>query len=239
MRSRVNVSRRELLQWAGAGAGALALGVPGAGVGASPRAPRSLARLQDRYDDVTLRVLTQAGVAYEPALVAFAEEFEAATGATVEFDFTPWEQLMPKVQADLAAGTPQYDIFANDIEFQYTIYPSLLPLNDLIAAREYDMNGFFEPVYTYGEGVAGGQEGVRYGLPLRVGKSWVFYRTDLIDEFPDTWDAYQAMLAEQTVDGRYGVAFAGVPAQLVKLFLARYWSLGDSAAHQRVDAAHQ
>ena len=81
---------------------------------------------------------------------------------------------MPKLQADLAAGTAQYDFFCNDIEFQYTIYPSLLPINDLIAERGYDMEGFFEPIYTYGEGVAGGQEGFATGSPsasVRPGSS--------------------------------------------------------------------
>jgi multiple sugar transport system substrate-binding protein len=133
---------------------------------------------------------------------------------------------MPKLQADLAAGTPQYDFFCNDIEFQYTIYPSLQPINDLIKERKYDMDGFFQPIYKYGEGIAGGQAGVRYGLPIRVGASWVFYRTDLIDTFPTTWADYNTLIVDQTKDGKYGLGFAGVTAQLIKLFLARFWSHG-------------
>ncbi|MCP4166050.1 MAG: extracellular solute-binding protein [Chloroflexi bacterium] len=176
---------------------------------------------------MVLRILGQGGIAYEPALRQFAIEFEEMTGARVEYDGQPWEQLMPKLQADLASGKPQYDMFAGDIEFQYPVYPSLLPLNDLIEKYDYDMEGFAEPVYNYGEGVSGGLEGVRFGLPIRIGASWVFYRTDLIDEFPDTWEDYDAMLAELTTDGKYGLAFAGVNVQLVKLFLARYWSQGD------------
>ena len=66
---------------------------------------------------------------------------------------------MPKLEADLAAGTAQYDFFCNDIEFQYTIYPSLLPINDLIAERGYDMEGFFEPIYTYGKELPVGRKG--------------------------------------------------------------------------------
>ncbi len=212
-----NLDRRRLLQ--AMGLGAAATGVP------MLRPMRAGA--QDKpYEGVTLRGMGLAGSAWNPAVEQFAREFEEATGAKVEWDFQPWEQTMPKLQGDLAAGTPQYDFFCNDIEFQYTIYPYLLPLNDLIEARGYDMEGFFEPIYTYGEGVAGGQAGVRYGLPIRVGASWVFYRTDLIDEFPTTWADYEAMLGELTTDGQYGLGFAGVPAQLVKLFLARFWSRG-------------
>jgi multiple sugar transport system substrate-binding protein len=209
-----------MLKVAGAGAGAAAMG---AGLGLRPG---TISAQEGQYDGITLRGLGLAGTAWNPAVEQFATEFSEQTGATVEWDFQPWEQTMPKLQADLAAGTAQYDFFCNDIEFQYTIYPSLLPMNELIEESGYNMDGFFEPIYTYGEGVAGGQEGVRYGLPMRVGASWVFYRTDLIEEFPTTWEDYDALLAEHTTDETYGLAFAGVTAQLIKLFLARYWSTG-------------
>lgn len=224
MNGRREFNRREMLKFAGAGVGAAALGgVP------AVRPGRVMAATQaGQYEGVTLRALGLAGAAWNPAVTRFAQEFQESTGATVEWDFQPWEQTMPKLQADLAAGTAQYDLFCNDIEFQYTIYPSLQPINELIVARGYDMEGFFEPIYTYGAGVAGGQEGVRYGLPIRVGASWVFYRTDLIPEFPTTWADYTAMLGDLTGEGQFGLGFAGVPAQLVKLFLARFWSMGGS-----------
>lgn len=224
MSAQNRISRREFLRLAGVAGGVALVGAYApqafaARVGAPLRSKK--------YEGVTLRVLNQGGVAYEPALKQFALEFEEMTGCKVELDGTPWEQLMPKVQADLASGQPKYDIFVGDIEFQYTIYPSLLPLNDLIQKYNYDMEGFFEPVYKYGEGVAGGLTGVRFGLPIRVGACWVFYRTDLIKEFPTTWADYEAMLKEHTGGGKYGLAHAGVAAQLVKIFLARYWSMGD------------
>jgi len=178
------------------------------------------------YDGINLRMLTQAGTAYEPAFHAWADRFKEQTGATVDFEFAAWETLMPKVQADLASGSPQFDLFCNDIEFQYTIYPNLEPINDYLTASKFDMDGFFDPIYKYGEGIAG-QKGVRYGLPLTAGVSVLFYRTDLIDKFPTTWADYEAELAKQTTGSMHGLAFAGVTAQLVKLFLARYWSQGD------------
>ena len=219
MAARHGLNRRDIVKLAGAGAGAAAFA---GAFGARPR--QALA--QADYSGVTLRGLGLAGTAWNDAVLAYAAEFEAATGAKIEWDFQPWEQTMPKLQADLSAGTPTYDFFCNDIEFQYTVYPTLLPLNDLIASRGYDMEGFFEPIYTYGEGKIGGQAGVRYGLPIRVGASWVFYRTDLISEFPTTWADYNDMLGDLTADGKYGLGFAGVPAQLVKLFLARFWGRG-------------
>jgi ABC-type glycerol-3-phosphate transport system substrate-binding protein len=215
--SGMNLNRRDLLRIAGASAGAAAIGGIGGG--------RASAQAK-KYDGVTIRGLGLAGTAWNAAVNQFATEFEASTGCKVVWDYQPWEQTMPKIQADLSAGTPTYDFFANDIEFQYTIYPSLMPLNDMITKSGYDMNGFFQPIYKYGEGIAGGQKGVRYGLPIDVGACWVFYRTDLIDKFPDTWDDYYKLLGTLTTGGKYGLSFAGVPAQLVKLFLARFWSKG-------------
>ncbi|MBV7335088.1 substrate-binding domain-containing protein [Chloroflexi bacterium TSY] len=227
------LNRRDMLKalgLLGASTMAAACGPTGAPVPSATTAP---AQEQDsaetgdkKYSGVTLRMLTQAGVAYEPAFVAWADEFTAQTGAQVEFEFAPWETLMPKVQADLASGSPQFDLFCNDIEFQYTIWPELEPINDFIDGTGYDMEGFFAPIYNYGEGIAG-QAGVRYGLPVITGVSVLFYRTDLIDSFPTTWADYEAMLAANTNGDTHGLSFAGVTAQLVKLFLARYWSQGD------------
>jgi multiple sugar transport system substrate-binding protein len=228
------ISRRDFLRMAAltGGAAALTACAPKATQVATQMATEAAAAVTaapagKKYEGVVLRGLGQGGVAYNPALVQFAQEFGEATGAKVEFDDQPWEQLQPKLQAELAANTPTYDFFYGDIEFQYFTYPSLADFNPLIQKYGYSMDGFFEPVYKYGEGVAGGIPGKRFGLPIRIGACWVFYRTDLIPEFPTTWDAYYKLLAEQTANGHYGVAFAGVAAQLVKIFLARYWSQGD------------
>ena len=221
--------RRDVLKALGLmGAGSILAACGPTGVPVAPAAPavEEAAMAGKKYDGVTLRMLTQGGGDYEPAFKAWAADFTAETGAQVEFDFAPWESLMPKVQADLASGSPQFDLFCNDIEFQYTIWPELEPINDFIDSSGYDMEGFFDPIYTYGEGIAG-NTGVRFGLPVVCGVSVLFYRSDLIDTFPTTWPGYEALLAEHTNDSMYGLSFAGVPAQLVKLFLARYWALGD------------
>lgn len=230
MRHPHRYNRRDFLKAVGImGAGSLlaACGPTGAPPEpeAAPEAADSMAT-GGKYEGATLRMLTQAGGDYEPAFRAWAEDFSAETGAQVEFEFAPWESLMPKVQADLASGSPQFDLFCNDIEFQYTIWPELEPINDFLDASGYDMEGFFDPVYRYGEGIAG-NTGVRYGLPVTCGVSVLFNRTDLIDTFPTTWSDYDALLAAHTDGSMYGLSFAGVPAQLVKLFLARFWASGD------------
>ena len=233
------LNRREMLKALGLLSTSAALAACGptgappaaAPAAAEPTATTAAAAAADtagkKYDGMTLRMLTQAGADYEAPFRKWAEEFTGETGAAVEFEFAPWEQLMPKVQADLASGSPQFDLFCNDIEVQYTIWPNLEPINDFLKNSDYDMEGFFDPVYNYGEGIAG-NTGVRFGLPIVSGVSLVFYRKDLIETFPTTWADYEAMLAANTNDTMKGLSFAGVTAQLVKLFLARYWSQGDA-----------
>lgn len=191
--SQGSLSRRQLLKLMGAGAAGAVL----AGCGATPEtaAPtQAPAAAGKQYEGVTLRMLSQGGASYEKAVTLYAKEFEELTGAKVEFDWAPWESLMPKLQADLASGTPQLDIFLNDIEFQYTVWPSLLPLDDLIEQHGYDMDGFFEPVYKYGGNVA--NQGKRFGIPITSGVAVIFYRTDVVDEFPTTWADYEQLLID-------------------------------------------
>jgi len=71
-------SRRRALQIAGLGAGAALLAGTARRTAAAPAA--------QSFQGVTLRMLTQAGTDYEPALRAYANDFTASIGARVEFD---------------------------------------------------------------------------------------------------------------------------------------------------------
>ena len=191
------------------------------------------------YDGVTLRLLSFGGASYQGALGILADEFRVDTGVTVEIVALPspygWWYLEPLARADALSDDPQFDLFCDDREWQFLLGEHLLPLDPLIEALEYDMTGFFQPVYEYDAHV-GEQPGVRYGLPLRIRGVFVFYRSDLIDDIPDSWEGYDRMLAEHTRDGRYGLGVEGRvypyhpfgdAHELTKLFLARYGSLGE------------
>ena len=102
--------------------------------------------------------------------------------------------------------------------------------NDLIAKLGYGMNGFFPPIYKYGERVAG-QHGLRFGLPIRMRVPFVYYRTDLVGEFPGTWEEFDRALAENTGGDMYGLAMDaahypfhpfGYAHETTRSFLARY-----------------
>ena len=187
-----------------------------------------------KYEGVTITFLIQGGAAYDipnatgkTYLQKMSEEFKEQTGCTVKIVGAPWENLMPKIMNDVTTGANQFDGGLYDIEFQYTIYPYLLNINPYIKKTGYNMKGFVKPVYKYGEWHG---KGIRYGLPLLVGVSPILYRTDIINRIPSTWDGYYKMLDKIKESGKvkYPETLAGVPAQLVKTFLARFWSTGDT-----------
>jgi nitrous oxide reductase len=77
------ISRRDFLRMAAltGGAAALAACAPQATQVATEMATEVAAPAGKKYEGVVLRGLGQGGVAYNPALVAFGQEFEAETGA--------------------------------------------------------------------------------------------------------------------------------------------------------------
>jgi multiple sugar transport system substrate-binding protein len=195
--------------------------------------------LNRKYENVHLRLLSFVGLTYRLALKAFAQEFEAETGAVVEIVSLPypygWWYLGPIIQADALSGDPQFDLFCDNREFAFQVLPHLLPLNPYIEKSNYDLGGFLKPVYKFDDGVPG-QPDTRVGLPIRIRAPFIFYRKDLIKELPTTWDEYDRMLAEYTGRGMYGLAVEGMAYayhpfggvhDLNKLFIARYLSFGD------------
>jgi multiple sugar transport system substrate-binding protein len=196
--------------------------------------PLALFAAGKKYDGVNLTFLIQGGAAYDIAnesgktyMATMAEEFKAETGASVTIVGQPWENLMPKIMTDVQSGAGQFDGMLFDIEFQYTIYPYLLKIQPFIDKAKFDMTGFVQPVYKYGEWAG---KGNRYGIPLTADVMPIIYRTDVVKSVPNTWDGFYKMLDQVKASGKvkYPVTLPGVPAQLVKMFLAYFWSTGDS-----------
>src|SRR6185503_17593643 len=103
-----------------------------------------------RHDGVVLRLLTASDRYFLPLLDA-AHSFEADTGARVEVEHVAtWWHFHPRLAEDLAADQPRYDLFCNDVEFQYTLRPHLLRLDPLARARGIALDDYFQPVLRYG-----------------------------------------------------------------------------------------
>lgn len=216
------LSRREFITLVGAGAGAAVL------ASRAPAAtPTQVPPPKKQYEGITMAMLMQSGVAEEKPMKAVAETFFAETGCKIEIDTESWGNLAAKIQADLASGAPRYALFMNNPFFAYPIYDKLVPLDDYIKKYNYDMAGLFEPAYKY-DLMVDPRSPKRYVMPIRFSTSPLWYRTDIVKEFPTTWKGYEELLAANTGGGKYALAVAGVKVQLVKYFFARYWSQGVS-----------
>jgi ABC-type glycerol-3-phosphate transport system substrate-binding protein len=168
----------------------------------------------------------EGGLLYEEYIKKCAAEFEALTGAKIVLDPTPWEGQMPKIVNDVTTGANRFDVFEGDIEYQYGLYGYMEELTPWIEKYNVNMDGFFKPMYDFGEWSGKG----RFGLPFSTGVSTFVIRTDVFDKagisYPfDTWEDFHAALAKvnDPDNGFYGTAFAGVSGQLVKMYLARIW----------------
>ena len=179
-----------------------------------------------KYEGVELKFMVHAASAGEPALNKLAEDFYNRTGAKINIESVAWENIMQKLMASIQAGEGGYDFYYTNPEFAYTLWPNLLPLNDLIKKYNVDISDFLEPAKKMGVGL-GDDPNARYTIPAELVVAPVFYNKKMIPEFPKTWADYDKVLKANTNPPKYGLAVAGVMVQTVKLFLARYWSSGD------------
>ena len=147
------------------------------------------------YEGVEINVLTFTGPQIAEPLQRRGPDFTELTGATVNVVIVPFSDLYQKILTDLATGTNAFDawVFAPQWMVDYIVPGYVEDLTDRVAndpALEWeDVAPFFRDFSaTYG--------GRIYTIPLDGDFHMGYYRTDLIDTPPKTWDEYLA-IAEQ------------------------------------------
>jgi multiple sugar transport system substrate-binding protein len=177
-----------------------------------------------KFEGVTITHFSQAGAADRLAgYRALADEFKAATGATVQFVEAPWEQMQDQMINDFIGQVGNLDVMDLDSAWDPNIQPYLEPLDDYIAASGFDVSDY------KGLGTLIGYDSTRkqrVGIVL-TGRSMVmFYRTDLFEaaglEPPKTWADLVAAAKALNTDKVHGFVAAGVNVQLNKYFYGAY-----------------
>ncbi|WP_018184379.1 ABC transporter substrate-binding protein [Kaistia granuli] len=184
-----------------------------AAIGAASLLPRAgwAEAIRQRFDGVTLNVSTFSA-AFPSLLKQWLPEFEALTGATVNYDTPSFPVYNQRTDLELSTGGAAYDVV--NVTF---IYSSrwinsgwLTPLDDFIADRnrtpaDWDVTDFLPGAIAPETGA----DGRLYGIPwtaeaLLTGSS----RFDLVEaaglEFPDTTDDLVRVL--RAVNGKDRVA---------------------------------
>jgi multiple sugar transport system substrate-binding protein len=147
------------------------------------------------YEGVEIDVLTFTGPQIAEPLQRRGPDFEALTGAKVNVTIVPFSDLYQKILTDAATGTNAFDawVFAPQWMVDFIVPGYVEDLTDRIAndpALEWeDVAPFFRDFSaTYGGRV--------YTIPLDGDFHMGYYRSDLIDSPPKTWDEYLAIAAE-------------------------------------------
>ncbi len=185
-----SVTRRQALQWGGAGLSALSIGLL-AGCGSDDDPLPALQAGQDpwrRFDGTTITFISE-NTAPTAAIAADLGPFEELTGIRVEIVSLELQALVQRVALDMAGGQSQYDvIYADPYQVLAPYSAGLSDLRQFIEDPDYPpMEGGFEdfiPTQLQAVGQFGGGDEI-YALPYDCPTMIWQYRADILDTHRD------------------------------------------------------
>lgn len=184
-----------------------------------------------------IKVLIRTGTE-SSALRQISNRFEEETGIEVEFTELGRDVYFTSVGTQLLAGTDAFDIVSvpNTSIAQFASARAILPLDPYLNNKQLtDLESFdiedFLSVYRY--------RGATYALPTDISTHFLYYRSDLIPDPPDTWDelfetakAYTKSM-NRTSPTVWGLAMpAVVPEERTKIFASLLWSHGGDVLNE-------
>ena len=182
------------------------------------------------FEGLEINILTFTGPQIAEPLQRRGPDFTALTGAKVNVIVVPFNELYQKILTDMATGTNSFDgfVFAPQWMVDYITPGYLQDLTDYVnndAAIQWDdIAPFFRDFSaTYG--------GQIYTIPLDGDFHMGYYRTDLIDTPPKTWDEYIALAAQfhgQDLNGDGDPDYGSCISK--KRGAQAYWFITDFAA---------
>ncbi|WP_161793368.1 ABC transporter substrate-binding protein [Cohnella kolymensis] len=176
---------------------------------------------------VLIRTGTESG-----ALRQISTIFEKETGIKVEFTELGRDVYFTSVGTQLLAGTEAFDIVSvpNTSIAQFASARAILPLDpfmqdtNLTDLDALDLDDFLA-VYRY--------QGITYALPTDISTHFLYYRSDLIPQPPETWDELYktALRFTKSINSDsptvWGLTMPAVaPEERTKIFASLLWSHG-------------
>ena len=148
-----------------------------------------------KYAGVTVNVLTFTGPQIAEPLQRRAPDFEKLTGAHINVITVPFSDLYQKALTDFSTGTNSYDALVFDPQWMADfIAPGYL--EDLSDKVKNDPTLQWNDIAPFFRDFSASYQGKVYAIPLDGDFHMIYYRTDLIQTPPNTWDDY-VKLAQQ------------------------------------------
>ena len=149
----------------------------------------------------TLRALLVGGPMYEP-LYARLEKFTDITGLQLEVvKSLDHPDLNQRIETEFGDGTARYDLISTHTKYAPGQAQWLTALPEILEEELAD----FEPRTIELARIGGELKSIPRNLDIKL----LYYRKDLIEHPPKTWEEFKTVALEQTRDGRYGFVFPG------------------------------
>jgi len=137
--------------------------------------------------------VTFTGPQIAEPLQRHAKEFAAKTGAKVNVVTVPFNDLYPKILADLSTKTNSFDMFIFDPQWM-SDFATPGYLEDLTDRVKNDKQIQWDDVGAFFRDFSATFNGKTYAIPLDGDFHMVYYRTDILKDLgmepPNTWDDY-------------------------------------------------
>jgi multiple sugar transport system substrate-binding protein len=146
----------------------------------------------NKYDGVTVNILTFTGPQIAEPLQRHGPEFEKLTGAKINVITVPFSDLYQKALTDFSTGTNSYDAIVFDPQWM-SDFATPGYLEDLTAKVASDPVIQWNDVGPFFRDFSATFQGKVYALPLDGDFHMIYYRSDLIQTPPTTWDEYVTM----------------------------------------------
>ena len=181
-------------------AAACAGATPSASSSAAPPAPSASAGAASpggsgQFAGVEVSVLTFNGPQIAEPLQRRAPDFEALTGAKINVIAVGFQEIYDKAILDLSTGTNSFDAFVFNPQWLGDfVGPGYL--EDLTPRITADTALDWQDVGPFFRDFNATYAGKTYTIPLDGDFHMVYYRSDLIQTPPKTWDEYLTVAAE-------------------------------------------
>ena len=152
--------------------------------------------------EATLRILLVGGPMYDP-LYSRLKAFEDRGEISVEVVATlPHPDLNQRIEEEFSSGTATYDLISTHTKYAPSQRQWLTPLDHDL--DESELENFTPRTLELAR-----IDGLLYGVPRNLDVKLLYYRTDLMNEPPSSWEELRDEAARLKSDDLYGFVFPG------------------------------